>query len=320
MVHLPFIRISCYAFCMSMQLVFSQILIILIYVVIGYCAGKFHLIDPEKRRFLSKLCSDLILPFTILSATSQELSGDDVHDLLIALLASCCVFLGTTALSLLFHRIRKTSQVRTAAMTSLITYPNCTFLGLPLCLALFGEKAIFYSAVMIIVFNVLFFTLQYSLFLPGKFNPKKLCTPATIATALMLLMVALRLHFPSPLQTAVSSIGQIVSPLSLIIIGVMLSENRLALIFTQKTSYIITGIRNLLIPVLVILLLKPLPLDTMSKMCLLVYLGCPCATLTTIYAMQLDQEPVLCVNTVLLSTLCFSFTLPLIILIGQALL
>lgn len=303
-----------------MQLVFSQILIILIYVVIGYCAGKFHLIDASHRRFLSKLCSDLILPFTILSATSQELSDDDVRDLLIALLFVLAIFLATTGLSLLYHKIRGTGRVRTAAITSLITYPNCTFLGLPLCLALFGEQAVFYSAVMIIVFNGLFFTLQYTLYLPGKPDFKKLCTPATIATALMLIMVATGLHFPTPLQTAVSSIGQVVSPLSLIIIGVMLSENRLGVIFTQKTSYIVTGIRNLLIPVLVALLLIPLPLDNMSKMCLLVYLSCPCATLTTIYAMQLDQEPVLCVNTVLLSTLGFALTLPLIILIGQALL
>ena len=303
-----------------MQLVFSQILIILIYVVIGYCAGKFHLIDPAQRRFLSKLCSDLILPFTILSATSQELSKEDVRNLLIALLLVLGVFLCTTMLSLLYHKIRKAERVRRAAITALITYPNCTFLGLPLCLALFGEQAIFYSAVMIIVFNGLFFTLQYTLYLPGKPDLKKLCTPATIATLLMLVMVATGLHFPTPVQTAVSSIGQVVSPLSLIIIGVMLSENRLRVIFTQKASYIVTGIRNLLIPMLVALLLKPVPLDTASKMCLLVYLSCPCATLTTIYAMQLDQEPVLCVNSVLLSTLSFALTLPLIILIGQALL
>ncbi len=308
---------ACYDIAMSMQLVFSQIAIILIYVVIGYAAGKFRLIDATQRKFLSGLCSDLILPFTILSATSQELSGSDVHDLIIALILTFFVFSATSALSLLFHRLRKTGRIRTAVITGLLTYPNCTFLGLPLCMALFGDKAVLYSAVMIIVFNVLFFTLQYALFLPGKVNLKKLCTPSTLSTLLMLLMLGFGLHFPAPVQTAVASIGSIISPLSLIIIGVMLSENSPAAIFTQKISYLVTLFRNLLIPALVILLLKPIPLDFTSKMCILVYLGCPCATLTSIYAMQLDQEPSLCVNSVLLSTLFFAASLPLIILAGQ---
>lgn len=305
---------------MSMQQVFSQILIIMIYVVIGYCAGKVHLIDAAQRKFLSKLCSDLILPFTILSATAQEPDGKDLHDLLIALILGFGVFIGTTVLSLLFHKLKGSDRTYTAAMTSLITYPNIAFLGLPLCLALFGEKSILYNAVFIIVFNLLFFTLQYALFLPGKVNLKKLCTPGTIATFAMIVMVIFRLHFPTPLQTVVSSIGSIVTPLSLIVIGVMLSENKLSAIFTHRSSYFVIAIRNLLIPVLVVLLLMPLPLDTDSKMCILVYLGTPCATLTSIYAMQLDQEPVLCVNSVLLSTLFFALSLPLIILIGQSIL
>ncbi|MBR6452164.1 MAG: AEC family transporter [Lachnospiraceae bacterium] len=300
-----------------MELVFSQIAIILIYVAVGFCAGKFHLIDASQRKFLSRLCSDLILPFTILSATAGELTGGDVKNLLLATLLAFGVFLGTTGLSLLAHKLLGTERTRSVAVTSLITYPNCTFLGLPLCLALFGEIAVLYSAVMIIAFNVLFFTLQYSLFLPGKASLKNLCTPATISTVLMLLMLAFGLHFPAPVQTAVSGIGSVISPLSLIIIGVMLSENSLLKIFSRKHSYLVTLIRNLLIPFVIVFLLKPLPFDTAAKMCILVYLGCPCATLTTIYAMQLDLEPELCVNSVLLSTLCFSFTLPLIILFGQ---
>lgn len=302
---------------MSMQQVFSQILIIMIYVLVGFCAGKLHLINAAQRKFLSRLCSDLILPFTILSATSQEPDRNDLHDLIVSLILATGILVGTTVLSLLFHKIRKTTQSKAAVITGLLTYPNCTFLGLPLCLALFGEKAILYNAVMIIVFNLLFFTVQYSLFLPGKIELKKLCTPGTLTTLIMIVMVGLGLHFPAPVQTAVSSIGSIISPLSLIIIGVMLSENRLRMIFTQKSSYPVILIRNLLIPVLVALLLKPLPLDVNSKMCMLVYLGCPCATLTSIYAMQLDQEPVLCVNSVLLSTLFFALSLPLIVLIGQ---
>ena len=303
---------------MSMQLVFSQILIILIYVAVGFGAGKLHLIDANQRKFLSKLCSDLFLPFMILAATSRDLSAKDVSNMAVAATVGFFVMLSTTGLSLLYHKITKAGRERRAVVTALVTYPNSGFLGIPLCMALFGEIAVLYGALMIVIFNALFFTLQYILFLPEKPNLKNLCTPATFSTILMLIMLSFGLHFPDPVQTGISGIGSILSPLSLIVIGVMLSENKLSRIFTEKTSYIVVLIRNLLIPVAVILLFKLLPLDDTSSLCMMVYLGCPCATLTTIYAMQLDLEPTLCVNSVLLSTLCFSFTLPLIILIGQA--
>ena len=53
---------------MSMSLVFTQILVILLYVLVGFGAGKLKLITPEQRRYLSGLCSTLILPFTKLRA------------------------------------------------------------------------------------------------------------------------------------------------------------------------------------------------------------------------------------------------------------
>ena len=56
---------------MSMQIVFEQILIIFGYVIVGYVAGKKNLITKEQQRYLSKLVSSLILPFTVLSASSK---------------------------------------------------------------------------------------------------------------------------------------------------------------------------------------------------------------------------------------------------------
>ena len=51
-------------------------------------------------------------------------------------------------------------------------------------------------------------------------------------------------------------------------------------------------------------------------MCLLVYLACPCATMSSIYAIQSDMEPELAARGVLLSTLLFAATLPAIIYVG----
>ena len=303
---------------MSMQLVFSQILVILLYVLVGFAAGKLGLINPDHRKYLSGLCSVLILPFTILSASSQNVSGQEMRGMLVALAFTMATYLCVTLVSLAVHRATGAAPDMRAATTSLLTYPNCTFLGLPLCRALFGDMAVLYNASALIAFNVLFFTVQYSLFTGGRMNLKNLLTPAVLSTVLLIVMLAAGLHFPEPVQTVCSGVGSMVTPLSLIIIGVMLSESRIVETLRERRSWLIALLRNLGIPLLALPALRLLPMGADARLCVLVYLACPCATLTSIYAIKCDMEPVFSANTVLLSTLLFAATLPALIAVGQA--
>lgn len=305
---------------MSMSLVLQQILVIFCYVAVGVAAGNLGIIDPNQRKFLTKLCSGLILPFTILSAASMEVGAEGFRNLGLAMGVMLLSMGGAMAASLFLFRAFHAEGKLRAAMTSLITFPNCTFLGLPLCQALFGEIAVLYNCAALIVFNVLFFTIQLPLFTGGKISLKAIFTVPTVATFVLLAMLALGIHWPAPVQTVVSSIGSMITPLSLIIIGVMLSENDLMAIFREKAVYLVMALRNFLIPAVTALVLTAMPMDAEAKLCVLVYLSCPCATLTTIYSIQTDTHPELCARSVLFSTICFAVSLPVVIAAGQFLL
>ena len=305
---------------MPMMLVFRQILCILLYILVGYVAGKIHWIGPELRKDLTTLCANLILPFTILSSSRQTLDAQGFKNLGIAVAVILLVFGLTLAVSLLIHRLRRSGNAIRAASTGLVTFPNCTFLGLPLCQALFGDMGILYNVAALLVFNVLFFVVQYALFTGERFHLRLLLTPGMVSTLILIPMLLLQIHFPDPVQTVVGNIGSMITPLSLIIIGVMMSENRLVSLLTEKKAYMIVVIRNLVIPLLACLLLRIVPLESMEKLCVLIYIACPCATLTSLYAIKADKEPELCGRTVLMSTLFFAVTLPLIIAAGQRIL
>ena len=304
---------------MSMSLVLQQILVIFCYVAVGVGAGKLGIIDPNQRKFLTKLCSGLILPFTILSAASMEVGAEGFRNLGMAMGVMLLSMGGAMAASLFLLRAFHAEGKLRAAVTSLITFPNCTFLGLPLCQALFGEIAVLYNCAALIVFNVLFFTIQLPLFTGGKISLKAIFTVPTVATFVLLAMLALGIHWPAPVQTVVSSIGSMITPLSLIIIGVMLSENDLMAIFREKAVYLVMALRNFLIPAVTALVLTAMPMDAEAKLCVLVYLSCPCATLTTIYSIQTDTHPELCARSVLFSTISFAISLPVVIAAGQCL-
>lgn len=301
----------------SMNLVFEQILIIFGYVAVGLGAGKLGVINPEQRRYLTRLCSDLMLPFTILSAASMEVGGDGFRSLAIAMAVMFAVIGGTMALSMAACRMFHTERKFSVGLTSLIAFPNLTFLGLPLCMALFGELAVLYNSAGLIAFNVAFFLVQAPLFTGDKISLKAVLTVPTVATFGLLGMLILDLHWPTPVQTVMTNVGSMVTPMSLIIIGVMLSESDFLSIFREKAVYLVVILRNFLIPVICLIILRFVPLDATVRLCVLVYLACPCATMSSIYAIQTDTRPELCARSVLLSTVAFAVSLPFVIAAGE---
>ena len=305
---------------MSMTLILQQIFVIFSYVAVGFAAGKLGIINPEQRKFLTRLCSDLMLPFTILSAASMELGVEGFRSLGISLVVMCAVIGGTLVVNVAARRMLHLERKLSVAVTGLTAFPNLTFLGLPLCLALFGQIAVLFNAAGMIAFNVLFFAVQVPLFTGGKVRMKSIFTVPTIATFALIFMLALNLHWPAPVQTVMSNIGSMITPMSLIVIGVMVAENDLLAVFREKMVYFVTLLRNFVIPFACMLILRPIPMDPQEKLCVLVFLSCPCATMPTIYSVQTDTKPELCARSVLFSTLCFAVSLPLIIALGQIIL
>ena len=286
----------------SLDIVLTQILVILLYVVIGFIAGKSKLISPDQRKYLTRICTDLILPFTIVSASSQTVSGSKLLYLGLMTGLVLLMFALVAFISVRISSARGVSEAAKVTTASLLTFPNCTFLGLPLCRALFGDIAVLYNAVFLVAFNILFFTWQISAFTGKKFSLRNLCTLPTIATAVLVVMLALGWHLPDPVQTVASSTGAMITPLSLIIIGVMMSESKLSDILSERRAFLVV--------------FRLVNLEASDKLCMLVYMACPCATLTSIYAIQTGKEPEYAARSVLMSTLFFALTLPAIIWIG----
>lgn len=300
----------------SMDIVFTQILVILLYTSIGFVSGKCGLISPDQRKYLTRLCTDLVLPFTILSASSQSVSGQELARLGLIAGLILLFFTAVAAVSTGILTLRGVPKAARVTTSSLLTFPNCTFLGLPLCRALFGESAVLYNALYLVAFNVLFFTWQISAFTGRKFSLRSLLTLPTISTFVLVLMLAMGWHLPGPLQTVASSTGAMISPLSLIIIGVMMSESRLTEILKERRAYWVTLLKNLVIPLIAMLMFRLVNLPPASRLCLLVYMACPCATLTSIYAIQTGMEPEYTARSVLMSTLFFAVSLPFIVWVG----
>ena len=303
---------------MSVEVLLQQTLIIFCYMGIGWIVCKTGVATGQHTKFLSGLITSLTLPLNILASTSLETEPEDLLHMLYAGLLFAGFLAVTTAVSLLISKKAGFPVGKRAIFAGLMAYPNCGFMGIPLCVALMGSWGSLYGAAVVAAYNALYFTWGVSLFHPGrKADLKALITPLNAATVLTILMLALRVHFPPLVQTVFTNVGNMTTPLALIVMGVMLGEGDLLAVFRGKFSYLAVLARNLLCPLALLAVLALLPLDDTLRLALMVYAVMPSANLTAVFATKYDMEAELASRTVVLSTLLSIVTMPLLLILAQ---
>ncbi len=305
---------------MSMYVVFQQIAIIFGYVLVGWAACKFGVLDDTRSKMFSDVIVKLTVPFSVIAAANVEASSADLGNMAITAGVLFLYYLLPNVATVYYGKAKGIPQAKRAAYASLISYPNCAFIGIPLCVALMGERAMLYGAAMMVAFNLTFFTYQYIQFNPGeKVQLKLLLTPLNASTLFLALCLVFGWRLPTVVQTVTYNIGAMTTPLALLVVGIMLAQGDILSVLRSKVSYVLVLLRNLVLPLVFLVVLALLPLDSEMKMTTFIYAACPCGTLTAVFATQSNMEPELCGKTILLSTLMFAATLPFLLWLAQML-
>lgn len=306
---------------MSISVVLEQILIIFAYVLIGWCAARAGVLSGKDTPLLSRFVTAVTLPLGILASTTVDAKPADLRNMLIAALLFFGMLVLSTAAEIRVGRRLGFSPQHRAIFSGLCTYPNASFMGIPLCTALMGDWGALYGAAVVAAFNILFFTVQDVLFQPGKkLEWKTFATPLNAATVAAVVMLACGWHLPGTVQKVFSSVGGITTPLALIIMGVMLAQRPLRELFLGRFSYAVVLIRNFFWPLVMLGVLALLHADRTMSLALMVFSAMPSASLTAVFAARYGGEGEISSRAVLLSTLASIVSLPVMLLLAQAVL
>ena len=131
-----------------------------------------------------------------------------------------------------------------------IIYTNAGYLVIPLVSAVLGEEWVFYTTAFLLVQNLLTWTHGVSV-LKGESERnyrKILLNPNIIALAAGILLFAAQIRLPAVLSSCVESMSGLVTPASMLVIGMVIGDVDLGWVFCQKRPYLICLIRLVVIP------------------------------------------------------------------------
>ncbi|MCD8109935.1 MAG: AEC family transporter [Clostridiales bacterium] len=300
---------------------------LLIAMVIGFYLFRKGVLNREVNAKLSAMIVQITCPCIILNSIST-VSHDDPQMVLKLFLAGVVMYAIYPLLARLLTKIMRVPAYLRGTYMCMFIFSNNIFMGYPVVQALFGDSAIFYITIFNMPFNILFFTLALHYFRKdaaieandlekGKLDLRSAVNNGIIASVAALVIYFANLSLPDIFYECVGFVGNITTPLSMIIIGSSMAAASFKDIKTEKGIWPMLPIRLGVMPLLVWAFMHLWTSDpTIISICT-IGAGMPVASLVAMGSAPYPRQNKAASIGVVVSTLCSLVTIPIMaVLLG----
>ena len=302
----------------------TSIIPIIAIIVLGYILQVKGWFGDAFGPNLSRLIMNIALPASIFVSVMKYLTLDKLISLSGGLLYTFVAFILGYIVAYIAVVVFKVRPGRRGTMINTFVNANTIFIGLPLNVALFGDQALPYFLIYYITNTISTWTLGVYLMTSDsksgqskketKFDWKKLLPAPLVGFLVALLCLILRVSIPDFATNTLTYVGNIVTPLSLIYIGIVLAKAGLKTITFDKDTIVTLVGRFILAPLIMLLVLKFFApnMETVEFKTFMIQSATPALAVLPILANQGKGDVEFSTNVVTLSTVLFIVVIPIL--------
>ena len=271
------------------MVVLTGMMKIVVGLALGFFFRRIKLLNKESTNSLSKLTLNAACPCLIFSSiVGMDSSHKEDVGLLMIVGVAIYIFLavvGIIASKLLAGKDKGAFYM----ILSLILFGQVGFMGFPLAEAFYGELGVSYMGILNIHFTVFMFTIGIYLISKsagktGKFNPMKMINSSTVGIVLAVILFFLDVKVPDVIMAPIDFIGQLMSPLAMIIVGSTLATYSFKEMFSNWRYYVIAILRLIIMPAIAFVVLHALYGTSALTIISTISIGVPPAATVTMMA------------------------------------
>lgn len=311
---------------MNFPALLSINLTLFLLLICGWLCRRRGIIDTLASKRLSKLILSVGQPMLIIASLNNAVySSENLK------LAGQVTLLGFAlhAFAALFAyflcKLIKRNFNKAKIFEFSLVFGNCGFIGFPILDSLLGEGfGSFLGSFYVISFHLFFWTWGILIFARGrediKLTPKKiLLNFGTVPCAIGVLIYFLKPIFvlPNFMGNFMNYLGSLCTPISVLVTGSLLATASLRQMFRNRNLYLHSLLKLILFPLLVCLLATMLGLPELLILLATAMAAVPCAASVTMLAELYDVEPGFASQTVGMTSILSTATLPVIMLLAQ---
>lgn len=288
--------------------IFDSIGSLFMIILTGFIASRKKIITESMNKGLIDLLIQIALPCMILSSFiftyDDSIKTNVVKTFYLSLAAYGIIIILSYILVIPVKGDKKT------ILHFANVFVNTGYIGFPILNAVYGSEGVVYGSIFNMFFVVLVWTYGLMLYkgnLQGKELKaeiiKILLNPSILAVCAGILIMLTRASIPAFLLSAVRSVGSMTGPLSMIIIGMILSNVKPRNYLKDWTLYYGTAVKLAIIPGIILGLALWAGDLTKPAHTVIIMSAMPASAMTSIFAEQYDREKEFAAVYVSLTTL-----------------
>lgn len=302
---------------METSIILSQMVQMFLIMFMGYFLRKIGLLDQGFTAKLTTFLLNVAMPCLILhSVIGREGDGNLAEAGRVFAIATG-MYLALPVISLLIVKLLRLPKQQQGVYAFMMTFSNVGFMGFPLVSAIYGGEAVFYTAIINILFTVSSYTIGLLLLHTGqekhaRLNPKLMLTPGVVLSVLAVLLYLVDLSFPAEIVQVTASVGNMTTPAAMLCIGSTLATMPPKEVVDDWRVYLFCIVKQILLPLLLLPLLRvAIPSDYLRGITYLLLLT-PVANSAVLFATEYGFDEKLATKGVFVSTVLSVVTIPLL--------
>lgn len=299
------------------MLLLQQMIVLFILMLLGYYMSRKNILSDEMCKSLSWIVVNLANPAMILSGSINSENRIAGEELLMTMALAVGVYAGLILISLVIPYILRVPKKSAGVYRVMTIFSNIGFMGFPVISALYGTDALLYASVFLIPFNLLIYTYGILALQSGegekeKLNLKKVFNIGVLCCFLSIILSFVQVEMPSFVKTTISTLSNLTSPLSMMVIGASMVSIDIKKLFMDVKLLLFAALKLVVVPVAGLFLLKNFVHNDMLLGVCMVMIATPVASMTAMLAQQYDGDYELASRSVALTTILSVVTMPLV--------
>lgn len=301
-----------------MSAIINSVFSLFIMILVGIYGSKKKIITPIINKGLTDILIQIALPFMIVTSFmftyDNNIKSNIIKTFFYSLIAYIIVIIVSYILLLPVKGDKKT------ILHFANVFTNTGYVGFPILFSIYGQEGVIYGSIFNMFFVIFVWTYGLLLF-RGNFKKEQLkheikkilLNPSIIAVFIGIIMLIFNIQLPVALSSSMKSIGSMTGPLSMIIIGVILSNVKIKKHLKDWTIYYGIFIKLIILPIIIYLLFLLIGDISKAAITVIIMVAMPASAMTSIFAESYNKENQYAAILVSATTLLSLITVPIIL-------
>ncbi len=303
---------------MDNQVIINIMIQLFLMIFLGYFLLNVGVFDKNFNQKLTKLILHVTMPALIIDSVLTLPVRPDINTVKTIFISSIIIYIAMPIIGIIIAKLIRADVKKQGLYSFMITFSNIGFMGIPVVSAVFGQTAVFYTAIVNIVFNVASFTigiliLRYGGGVNTKFSIGKLFSPGVIFSVGAIFIYLFDVRFPDVVAKTINSVGSTTTPLAMLLMGSTLATMAIREVFNEGKVYLFCVIKQIVIPIILFPTVKYFIHDSLLFGVMMILLLMPIATNSIMFAIEYKGDEKLAAKAVFISTILSVFSIPLVL-------